>query len=370
MINLESNRTTKSKIIYIVTWTIAATLLIPAGYKLHQYIDEGPRPNVTDARTQGAALHRREELALFGQPVAYTGDYMISDFVSLPISDKLAFNYTAPIETRFNYLWAAVSAWNVFQAGYSLWSTIRACRDWSTGGKAGQSDCVVGAATTGVTLSAAAGAAVAGYLEIGLALKRSGTALPGFGKRDSAQTTTDLVHQMALNLINGTDVAIAVIYDRTGQPIYNEHSGWPVFALKHESHPILHFTTLDTNGTSHNFVMTDQHPVVNLAKRDEQFNLENFSQGGLQFHDYQIEDNSVAHVDVYRDYGEFDHQLSCQLDLQAHAFKYEVWDYNHNQAMVVGNCWAYQYDPYEDRMVDMMMYPGNPMNEWDKCYVS
>ncbi|EDO17914.1 hypothetical protein Kpol_1010p29 [Vanderwaltozyma polyspora DSM 70294] len=300
----------------------------------------------------------------------YLTGYTISEFYGTELNVTTLENKARRIvRPRNPYVWFALTAWKIFEWGWSFKSTISSCRDWSKGGTGSSADCVIGALDTGITLGATAYGVGSAYVAIGTSLRNSGVHIPGF-KRDEGLGVSESVTAMAKSLALAQGLQVATIHHINGDPVFNEHSGHPVFAVRSAIHPIVHMTSLTLNSTHHTFVITDTHPLIQTAKRDENFNLENFSSGGLQFHQYKSESDSIADINTGGDYGTLDHQLSCEIDMDWHAFSYEVWDYNHNAGISSGTAWAYQYDPYPDADGQVIPFPGNPISQNDKCYVA
>lgn len=51
---------------------------------------------------------------------------------------------------------------------------------------------------------------------------------------------------------------------------------------------------------------------------------------------------SKAHLNVTNDFGKLDHEISCESNLNQQGFQYEIWDYNHNEAITVGLVWLFR----------------------------
>lgn len=162
----------------------------------------------------------------------------------------------------------------------------------------------------------------------------------------------------ARSLIAGTPHSAAALLYPNGSFVANVQTGHPVFVLKNPYSDCYHFSTMKANNTHHSFrIATSQSNYIS-KKTDEQFNLENFSQGGTEFGEQRIESNSVAGINSSGDFGTLDHQLSCELDPSSHSNQFIVWDYNHNIAISSKWFHTFQYNPYQDIYSEIIPYLG------------
>lgn len=105
----------------------------------------------------------------------------------------------------------------------------------------------------------------------------------------------------------------------------------------------------------HSLVATSES-VAKTVKRNEQFKLENFLQGGVEGVSMHLT-QGVSNLDDQYDFGQIDHKISCEDDLQTHGYQYIIWDNNHNTAMSSGWYSAFQYGTYSDPI--LIRYPGD-----------
>lgn len=201
------------------------------------------------------------------------------------MSDSQSSNSTSQaITTGYNkrnpYVWFAIAVIKLFVKGYSLKSTISACNDWSTGGSSGKWGCVVGAVDTGVSLGVFAYVATNNYITIGNRLAQNGLHIPGISKRDLGYEY-DLLNAAAKSLMTGTPHSAAALLHANGSFVAHDQTGHPVFVIKNSFGVDYHMSTMKGNETHHIFRIATSQGNYSSKKRDEQFNLENFSQGGI-----------------------------------------------------------------------------------------
>nr|ATN38271.1 K45 killer preprotoxin [Saccharomyces paradoxus L-A virus M45 satellite] len=359
----------KVAILIAITVTAVATCLtFSLAYKLRDLQYKHDTQQVTSQY-----IHRRD-LANFSDTLeVYQSNYLITSFVG-KLGNSTELSNTEVGFAKRGYVWFAIGLWRLFVAGYNLGSLARTCRDWSSGGAWGKSDCVVGAVDTGVTLGITGTSTYNTYVEIGTSLVQSGLHLPGFKKRDEdvqdVDATLEKLYTFAAALVNGTGHQAAALLHRNGSVVANDQTGYPVLVIKSPNGRLHHMSTMSINSTRHIYRLATDHWTMQRAKRNEDFNLENFSAGGLEFGDYRDESNSVASISTSSDYGTLDHQLSCELDMDAHAYQYEIWDYNHNSAMSTGWFHAYQDGVYQEGDAELEPYPGTSAPNIGGCYVS
>lgn len=298
----------------------------------------------------------------------YHGTCYRSDFIS--INNSKTFKYELIRRSNLNernYIWFAVKLIvKVSLAGYSLYATVRDCKDWSKGGTSGKVDCVVGAVSTVVSF-AGIGNQVSEYINLGNHMATSTNGVPS--KRDKLYEG-DLGLKTASILAGNTPFSVAVLYREDGTWARNDQTGWPIYLLQNDKGSIYHFSTMKANETHHIFRIATAHANIDSPKRDEQFNLENFSEGGIESGMQKVENTNAAVINTGGDYGTIDHQVSCQIDMNAHAYEYIMWDYNHNTAMGTGWFYAYQYTTYDDVHAEVIPYPGTSAPDMGNCYVS
>lgn len=299
----------------------------------------------------------------------YHGSYYRSDFVSImnskPTSTSLVTRNN--LEERF-YIWFTVKMIIDFGlSGYSLYATVRDCRDWSKGDSSGKKDCVMGAIATAVSFAGIGGQIYNNYDKLRAGLASLTSRVPS--KRDG-NFGTDYALEGAKILAGGSAFDVAALYRADGSWAQNDQTGWPIYLLRNEAGDIYHFSTMNVNETHHVYRIATSHSKIYNAKRDEQFNLENFSEGGIESGMEKKKSSSSAAINTSGDYGTLGHQVSCQVDMNAHAYQYILWDYNHNTDMGSGWFYAYQNDTYNDVHAQVIPYPGTSAPDMGNCYVS
>lgn len=132
---------------------------------------------------------------------------------------------------RNPYVWFAISAIKLGTAGYSFYSTISACNDWSTGGKKGKCDCVVGAIDTGVSLGSFLYVSSNSYITISNRLAENGYHIPGLFKRD-VDHEHELLNAAARSLVAGTPHSATALLHPNGSFVANDQTKYPIFVVK------------------------------------------------------------------------------------------------------------------------------------------
>lgn len=84
-----------------------------------------------------------------------------------------------------------------------------------------------------------------------------------------------------------------------------------------------------------------------LVKRNEQFNLENFSSGRIEAYSQRWEDG-IAALSADNDFGTMNHQVGCAFDLQSHEYVWNIHDFNNGGGAIgAGKIAAFQYADYD-----------------------
>lgn len=263
------------------------------------------------------------------------------------------------------YLWWAVKIFGVADAGVNFKSTVNACRDWSKNGNPGKFDCVWGSISTALALASIVDGVYLGYLAVGTYLAQNRNAMPHIAKRDYGIVSYS-INDLNEHLSNATGLEFATLHYENGTLLLNDQTSLPIHAVRNPYGGIHHMSFMGLKDNRTTLRIATSQEIIS-AKRDEQFNLENFSQGGIESEFYSV-GASKAHLSADNDFGQLDHEVSCGVDLNQHAFQYEIWDYNHNEAMTVGWVSAFQYDSYDDMLV--VPYPDSSAPDMGNCYVN
>lgn len=299
----------------------------------------------------------------------YLPGYFTRGF-SQPINSKnLTVNLVSSLEEigPQTYLWWAVAIWRIADRGMQLRQLYNSCRDWSQG-KNNKIDCVWGSIATAIDLGVVSSSLYKGYLTLGTRLTQNALHVPGV-KREYNDIIS-MAEEANSMLSDAIGRPTAMLYNSFMLPVLNDQTNMPVHIIQMPDGGLHHYSVMKANGTHNVFRLATSHSSQQLAKRDEQFNLENFSSGGIESGFYRHESQSVANLDTNNDFGQMDHEVSCECDLNDHAYQYIVWDYNHNSALSSGWFHGYQYDPYDDMQAEIFPYPGSNPPGIGNCYVS
>lgn len=262
---------------------------------------------------------------------------------TVPDNTKI-FNQTMELDKR-NYVWYVLTAIKTARQGFAMKGLIESCRDWSKDGASGKADCVWGAIDTALTLGMLATSGWEAYVAIGAWMALGGDTLPGVTKRDNILGYwKDAEHPLQSIIANSTGLPVATLQYSNGSYVLNDQTGWPVHAVWSNSGSA-HLVSLMENQGSLTAIRVGGFDT-GLQKRDEQFNLENFSSGGIESYCDRWEDG-IAALDVNNDFGTLDHQVSCAFDLNSHEYEWNVHDFNNGGAIGAGKIAAFQYSTYD-----------------------
>ncbi|CCE65371.1 hypothetical protein TPHA_0L00110 [Tetrapisispora phaffii CBS 4417] len=107
----------------------------------------------------------------------------------------------------------------------------------------------------------------------------------------------------------------------------------------------------------------------NFSKRDESYNMENFSSGGIEASgDYVDVANGV--LSMQYDWGQLVHQVSCYLgDESGNAYQYQIYNNNAKDTMTSGRFRGFDNEPFDQESLtpDEQYLPIQP---WSQCEVS
>ncbi|CUM51869.1 uncharacterized protein AC631_05909 [Debaryomyces fabryi] len=256
------------------------------------------------------------------------------------------------------YLWWFLAAAKLVDTGLALYELVTSCQDWSSGGASAKIGCVHGALSTAFTAAGAGWYTWNKYIEIG-------NRLVSFGKRDSS--TNYQSHLKYLEYyVNLTNLPAALVYNSDGDLHYSDAGETPVVLTYTATGTLVHFTASRFNETT---FISRWGKINGLAsKRDEQFNEQDFTQGGIEFsHIMNQDDNS--RLSTSNDYGQMDHEVSCLFgDKPGNTYEYQIYDNNHKSTITGGIVKAFQYDTYDVSALTGEFSSGTPENQ--ACEVS
>lgn len=265
-------------------------------------------------------------------------------------------NNAANLEKR--YLWWFLAAAKLVDTGLALYELATSCEDWSSGGASAKIGCVHGALSTAFTVAGAGWYSWNKYIEIG-------NRLISFGKRDSATNYQSHLEYLGY-YVNLTNLPAALVYNAEGELHYSDAGETPVLLTYTATGALVHFTASKFNETT---FISRWGKIDSLSpKRDEQFNEQDFTQGGIEF-SHIMNQGDNARLSTSNDYGQMDHEVSCLFgNKPGNTYQYQIYDNNHKTTITGGIVKAFQYDTYDDSDLTGEFSSGTPENQ--ACEVS
>lgn len=317
---------------------------------------------LTEEKTQSnLAHHVKRDIDSFhdiSEAVEYSG-YTTTPFV-LPNNKTYDAN---GMSKRSDWQWFGIYLSKTGLEGFAIAQLVTTCRDWSENGAWGQTGCVVGAVASCIAILTSYQELATHMVELGLQM---GERSELFDKREIGFHSKVL--SVAGNVADSVGAPVAFLMHNNGSYALNTVTGYPILVLQYDNKSYYHISLMSNKDGSATYRL---EPVSiseqTITKRNENFNLQNFAQGGLEAAGYHIDD--VADLSTVNDYGTIDHQVSCQYDGSVHAYDFEGWDYNHNRPLTTGWLYAYQYQPYDDAKARMFHEPGNAAPDMGSCLV-
>lgn len=281
----------------------------------------------------------------------------------------------APYTKRIVYLWWIFAAVKLALAGFSLYGTTSACINWSHG-DAGYEDkmgCVTGCVATAVGTMATVNKAAFDYDVINRADHTWLASInDAWQKRDSGLAAEYLtgVHQMSEAMAELSGFPTLTVLHSNLSMVKNDQTGYPVhFLMRPDGLTHRMSAMLFTNSTWFaRFIHTESNST-NYEKRDESYNMENFSNGGIEASgDYVDIGNGV--LSMQYDWGQLVHEVSCYLgDESGNAYQYQIYNNNAEDTMTSGRFRGFDNEPFDqDSLTPDPQYI--PVEPWPQCEVS
>lgn len=163
---------------------------------------------------------------------SYYDGYMISNFSSPQNCRSWNGNVLGPqnvtgMSKRF-LPWWFIATYKVAEAGFGLFCLISDCKDWSNGGTSAKIDCVWGAISTLVMLGCDGEYIYDNSAVISSALYNG---LGGFIKCELPDISLNQIRKFTQVLSDASGLSNAFITDKSGVPIKNDVTGWPVHVV-------------------------------------------------------------------------------------------------------------------------------------------
>lgn len=310
----------------------------------------------------------------------YGDGYMMSGF-AMPGSQKLnPLNASSSDVTdevlakRIMWLWWTFAAVKLAFTGIGLIDTFYICRNWSQGGaqwydKAG---CVVGAVSTAVLI----GATGVNYgIKYEVIRQEAHPWLTNInqawnGKRSvTVESYIGNLTKLTEAFANITGMPTATLIRDDMSIALNDQSGYPIHIVLTPEERLFHVSGMTSNSSQWSFRMID--PTVyntSVVKRSEDFNMENFSNGGIEVSvDYESPEHSQ--LSSQYDWHQMTDEVSCYLgDMSGNTYQYQIYDNNHKETLSAGVLRAFSDEPF-DEFTLAPSYVSWPVQEKSECRV-
>ena len=256
------------------------------------------------------------------------------------------------------YVWWFLTAAKLIDAGLALYELATSCQGWSSGGANAKIGCVHGALSTAFTVAGGGWYVWNKYIEIG-------NQLLSLRKRDSAINYQSHLEYLGY-YVNLTNLPAALVYNSDGELHYSDAGETPVLLTYTATGTLVHFTASRFNETT--FISRWGKIDGLSSKRDEQFNEQDFTQGGIEF-SHIMNEGDNARLSTSNDYGQMDHEVSCLFgDKPGNTYQYQIYDNNHRSTITGGIVKAFQYDAYDTSALTGEFVSSTPENQ--ACEIS
>lgn len=279
----------------------------------------------------------------------YHSSYRMTQFAQ-PLHHRVKNNVESTDQLEKRYIWWVLAVVKLAETGWAMYQLISSCKDWSDNGASpgNTSGCLYGAVSTIITLCGCGVAVGNNYSAISDHLWAFNYSVGWKRDGSSKQYFSDLISNTTVAFANMAGAPAAMVLDMNNLPIYSPGNKHPVFMVQGNDGNLHRITMYDVdfNGIAGRLAIPINSNST-LLERDEQFNLENFSQGGLEFSsDFNQKDGGV--LSSQNDFGQMDHEVSCEMgDLSGNSYQYQILDNNHQGTIGGGIIRTFQYDVFD-----------------------
>lgn len=313
----------------------------------------------------------------------YDGSYLMTGFVIPDTS-----NMTAPAvdpknlsnsdkSKRVVWLWWTFAAIKLAFTGLGLLGTVYSCNNCSQGGSQwyDKVGCVVGV----VSITVLIGATGRKYgLEYEIIRQQVPQAHPWLTNINDAWNAKRSI--TAESYMGNLTMVTSAFANITGMPTAtlvrsdmniaeNDQTGYPIHVVLTPDDRWMHISAMAINSTGWTFRMTDPAMYnTSLVKKSEDFNMENFSSGGIEA-SIDYEEPEHAQLSSQYDWTQMTDQVSCYLgDMSGNAYQYQVFDNNHHETMSAGVIRAFSDEPFDQFTLDPS-YVSWPVDVREECNI-
>lgn len=317
-------------------------------------------------------LNSNYYMTSFIKPV-YKSD--VTTTLAPTVSSSLVPTITDPLQKRIVYLWWFLSMVKLGLSGVSLYGTVKSCQNWSAGdaGTADKVGCVVGAVSTAIGI----GATVSNHaLEYDVIRRADHPWLNNINQAWNARdkSATDDYMEYISNITSAfaalTGYPSATVLHHNMSVVLNDQTGYPLHAIQSPDGNIYHVSVMDINDQwwTHRLISPESSSQT-LTKRDEDFNMENFSSGGIEVSS-QYGESAAAVLSMQNDWGQLVHETSCGLgDMKSNTYQYQMFDNNHEGTLTAGIVRAFSDEPFDQNSLNPNSVSW-PVSGGTNCHVS
>ncbi|QLQ79978.1 hypothetical protein HG537_0C06270 [Torulaspora globosa] len=298
----------------------------------------------------------------------YSADYLMTGF-AIPhesITRVSNFSQTGIVSgtssggksKRVPYLWLTFVMIKLGFTGISLMGTYYSCQNWSQGGaqwydKAG---CVVGAVSSTVVIGTTSLQGVVNHAGITEAnhpwLTNINQAWNGKKRSITPDSYMGNLTELTVAFANVTGLSTATLIKNNMDIALNDQTGYPIHIVLTPGGQLLHISVMHIDQKSWTFRAADPSIFnTTLTKKSKDFNMENFSHGGIEASmDYEKPEH--AQLSPQYDWTQITDQVSCYLgDMSGNAYQYQVFDNNHGETE--GTIRAFSDEPFDQFTIDL-----------------
>lgn len=149
----------------------------------------------------------------------------------------------------------------------------------------------------------------------------------------------------------------------------NDQTGYPVHYLMRPDGRTPRMSPMSfTNSTWYARFIHTKHNSTNYEEIDEAYNMENFSDGGIEVASDHV-DSGHGVLSMQYDWGQLVHEVSCYLrDESGNTYQYQIYNKNAKDTMTSGRFRGFDNEPFDEGSLtpDPQYIPVEP---WSQCEV-
>ncbi|QLQ78032.1 hypothetical protein HG537_0A02790 [Torulaspora globosa] len=260
---------------------------------------------------------------------------------------------------RVAYLWWTFFLIKSGLIGVGVKGTFYNCQSWSQGEAKWyeKSVCVIGAVSSTVVIGTSALQGVVSYAEIREANHPWLTNINQAWNSKKRSITTDSymgnLTELTAAFANVTGLPTATLIKSNMDIALNDQTGYPIHIVLTPGGQLFHISLMHIDQKSWTFRAADPSIYnTTLTKKSKDFNMENFSQRGIEaIMDYEKPEH--AQLSPQYDWIQITDQISCYLGgMSGNAYQYQLLDNNHGETLSAGTIRAFSDEPFDQFTID------------------